>query len=114
MVHKGTKNAGPDALSRQYINVDKNVCKLKNEDVVEKYKSCKVMQKVLYYVIHGFPNTKSEMEQDTQTFWNYCLNLTVKDNLLFYNNRLIIPFTLKKEILKMLHGAHQGTRGMEL
>ena len=82
---KGAKNAGPDTLSRQYINVDENVCKLKHEDVVEKYKSCKVMQKVLDYAIHGFPNTKSEMDQDTQKFWNYCLNLSIKDNLLFYN-----------------------------
>ena len=47
---RGAKNAGPDTLSRQYVNVDKNVCKLKIEDVVEKYKLCKVMQKMLYYV----------------------------------------------------------------
>ena len=44
---KGAKNAGPDALSRHYVNVDENVCKLKNEDVVEKYKSCIVKQKML-------------------------------------------------------------------
>ena len=111
---KGTKNAGPDALSRQYVNVDKNVCKLSREDVVEKYKSCNVIQKILSYVVNGFPKTKSEMERDTQTFWNYRLSLNVKDNLLFYNDRLVIPNPLKKQILKMLHGAHQGTRGMEL
>ena len=47
-------------------------------------------------------------------FWNYCLNLVLSNYLEFYSNRLVVPDSLKKEILDKLHGTHQGTRDMEL
>ena len=73
-----------------------------------------IMQKLLTYVKHGFPDCKSKMYLETQKFWNYRLNLVLSNDLVFYGNRLVVPDSLKKEILNILHGAHQGTRGMEL
>ena len=72
------------------------------------------MQTLLNYVRYGFPDSKTKMDLETQKFWNYRLNLTTNNNLLLYSDRLVVPNSLKKEILEKLHGAHQGTRGMEL
>ena len=68
----------------------------------------------MFYVKNGFPNQKSDMESFTKDFWNFRLNIIIKSDLLYYGDRLIVPDYLRKEVLKKLHGAHQGTRGMEL
>ena len=114
---KGVKNAGPDALSRAFSiselnNV--NVQKITYEKVIESYKSSLTMQTLIQYVKFGFPSSKANMSPELQRFWNYRLNIKFRDDLLFYSDRLIVPNSLKKEILEKLHGAHQGTRGMEL
>ena len=38
--------------------------------------------------------------------------LTLLDGVIFYNNRIMIPKPLRKEVLDILHKAHQGTYGM--
>ena len=112
---KGAKNAGLDALSRNFVNSEINsMQKISDQKVRESYKSCLTMQKLINYVRYGFPTCKTKMDSETQKFWNYRLNITVRNNLLFYSDQLVVPNSLKKEILEKLHGAHQGTRGMEL
>ena len=59
---RGSKNAGPNTLSRQHINMaEEKLVKLSNVKVVETYKSDMVMQKLLTYVKHGFPDCKSKI-----------------------------------------------------
>ena len=104
------KNSGPDVLSRQSIvgNIiaSNPVEKLDISKVKNAYKNDSTLQKLMFYVKKGFPNRKSDMELFTKECWKFRLNIIIKNDLLYYGDRLIVPDSLRKEVLKKLHGAH--------
>ena len=56
-------------------------------------------------------------EEDMSTgnlkpYRKYIGELTLLDGVIFYGNRIVIPRILRKELLDILHKAHQGVDGM--
>ena len=47
-----------------------------------------------------------------EPYTNYKDSLYIKDGVLMYKDRAIIPFSLRNHVLKTLHAAHQGITGM--
>ena len=41
-------------------------------------------------------------------YWNVRKSLTLCDDLLFYNHRIVVPDALRREILSLIHQGHQG------
>ena len=41
-------------------------------------------------------------------FWKIRHDLCYADNLIFLNNRIVIPSTMRQEILKCIHEVHMG------
>ena len=41
-------------------------------------------------------------------YWDYNSEMTVEDGLIFKGNKLVIPNTLRRMMLKKVHSSHQG------
>ena len=65
------------------------------------------------YCQSGFPRDSSQLTNTLRPFWKIHNDLYIVDNLLMYGNRLVIPASLRKEVLECLHAAHQGVAGMK-
>ena len=66
-----------------------------------------VAKTIMEYCIHGWPD-KSLLQGEVRKYWQWSGELTVVDGLLMKGTRLVIPSSLRPEILIQLHGGHQG------
>ena len=114
----GPDNIGPDALSCRPIGINlmtaHKVIRISTKQMQQETARDETIQLVLSYVRSGFPATRSQLPQNTHGFWNARAHLREKDSMLFFDNRVVIPTSLRKEILDRLHMAHQGVTGMIL
>ena len=59
-------------------------------------------------VIDGFPEHRQEVTPAVRPYWGIRDRLAVDDGLVVYGARLIIPVSLRRQILTSLHDSHQG------
>ena len=59
-------------------------------------------------VIDGFPEHRQEVTPAVRPYWGIRDRLAVDDGLVVYGVRLIIPVSLRRQILTSLHDCHQG------
>ena len=60
------------------------------------------------FVKTGFPKKSSSLPPGQREFWKLRDDLSITDDLLMFQDRLVIPSKLRKDILKSLHASHQG------
>ena len=60
------------------------------------------------YIAQGWPDNKLDLPIDIQKYWAYHPYITNLDNIVMYNDRLLIPKLLRQEMLQKLHEGHQG------
>lgn len=56
----------------------------------------------------GFPSSKTLVPEEFKKYWSYRDQLAYGQDLLFKNNRIFVPLSLRKEMLKRIHLAHLG------
>ena len=59
------------------------------------------------YCTTGWPD-KHHLPSHMQPYWNYQGELTVVDNLLLRDHRIVVPISLQAQTLAKLHQGHQG------
>ena len=59
-------------------------------------------------VQQGFPTNKRQLEAATAPFYGLRQDLWVSNDLVIYGSRVIIPASLRREVLHGLHASHQG------
>ena len=59
------------------------------------------------YCNKGWP-AKETVEPDVKPYWTVQNSLTLGNDLLLYNNRIVVPLALRKETIKKIHEGHQG------
>ena len=74
--------------------------------------SDKDMEGLLTLVESGFPSCKMDVPTNLQVFFIHRKHLRTSDGVVLYKDRLVIPNSLRKTILSLLHCAHQGTSRM--
>merc|ERR1711994_61162 len=64
----------------------------------------------------GFPehDDKKKMRPEVQSYWKHREHLTQVDRVPLYKDRVVVPPVLRPAVLEILHGAHQGEKGMQL
>ena len=67
----------------------------------------KVCAKVREHCQSSWPE-RDTTESALKPYWKVRMSLTICDNLLLYNNRIVVPATLRNETLSLLHRGHQG------
>ncbi|CAL4067943.1 unnamed protein product, partial [Meganyctiphanes norvegica] len=60
----------------------------------------------------GFPDTCADLPQQLKMFYQLRHNLSTVDGIILYNDRVLIPPSLRANVLATLHAAHQGTSTM--
>ena len=61
----------------------------------------------------GFPPILRELDSSLAPYWNIRNYLFVEENVVWYNDRIILPPSLRPRALEVLHSAHQGVSSME-
>ena len=63
-------------------------------------------------ITSGFPSNRQDLPQPLQDYYQYRLDLSTFDGVIFYKDRVVVPPTLREEVLSSLHAAHQGVSSM--
>ena len=58
--------------------------------------------------INGIPDSKMEMPEAIRDFHQYREKITSTDCVVLYKDRVVIPPSLRSDVLSALHAAHQG------
>lgn len=112
-----------DYLSRYMINTtdseeDKtisesiliiNVSDERKNEMQRETEKDEVLSKVKQYCKFGWPTHKTKCDQMLRYYFKLRNEITMEDNLLFFNDRVIIPATMRSLILEKLHEPHFGT-----
>ena len=65
------------------------------------------------YIQDGFPSRVDQLPASVQPYWKIRNQLTCLDGVCLYENRIVIPPSLRKVVLDCLHATHQGVAGMK-
>ena len=57
--------------------------------------------------------TLAHSHPSLEPFWPICESVYVQEGVILYQDRVIIPLSLRRQVLQHLHAAHQGTSTME-
>ena len=133
----GAANVGPDALSRHPTsNTDKpddledrihaSIAHVAdNSEGLHPFRaltwsriaqaSCldPTLQRLADVITSGFPDNKPDLPPDLRPYWDVRHNLLCVGDAVVYGSRIVVPATLRSEVLDALHAAHQGVTGMK-
>ena len=70
------------------------------------------MCQLLNLIESGFPDNRESLNLELRMYYQFKENLSTFDGVALYNQRVIIPPSLREKILVSLHSAHQGTSQM--
>ena len=71
-----------------------------------------VLSKLIVLIQNGFPSRRQELESELQQYWEHKEQLSIIDDVVVLGERVVIPTSLRAEVLRSLHAAHQGTTSM--
>ena len=63
---------------------------------------------MIHHVEHGWPENRRDVYGQMVKFWNKRGNLTVHEGLLLHGKQIVIPSSLRTDVLRHLHDSHQG------
>ena len=66
------------------------------------------------FMITGWPSTKDEMHSDLKPYWSYRDELAITDKVVLKGRHVIIPTSLKQQVLEQLHTNHMGIEKTKL
>ena len=67
-----------------------------------------ICSSVINYSRSGWPKVKSQVAPDLRAYWNVRGLLTIHQDFLLYENRLVVPKDMRKRTLQKIHDGHQG------
>jgi hypothetical protein len=59
-------------------------------------------------IIDGFTVPRHQTHQSVRQFWKIREDLSVDDGLVLFGQRIVIPKSARRDLLRKLHAAHQG------
>ena len=74
--------------------------------------SDETLNSLLEIIEVGFPNLSSDLPEYLQSYFSIRDNLSTVDGVILYKDRVLIPPSLRPNVLSTLHAAHQGTSTM--
>ena len=70
-----------------------------------------VLQKLIQVTLGGWPSQKSDTDLDVRACYNVRHELTVQNGLVFNDNRIEVPTSVRENIIATVHRSHQGIQG---
>ena len=84
-------------------NNDKKIDKIKR-----KTQEDPVLQMLIGAIVQGWPSSSNAVPQDIRPYANVKDYLTVQNGVIFNGDRIVIPQSMRKEIIRDIHTAHSG------
>ncbi|CAG2198016.1 unnamed protein product [Mytilus edulis] len=69
------------------------------------------LQKLKQVIQSGWPHIKSDVSHDIHIYFDIRDELTVQNELIFKGERVIIPKTLRSDMIRRIHSSHIGVEG---
>ena len=60
------------------------------------------------FIITGWPSTKDKLHADLKLYWSYRDKLSVIDGIVLKGRHIVIPDSLRQQVLDQLHTNHMG------
>ena len=60
----------------------------------------------------GFPSEKKHMPVEIKEYWDIQHSLNVVNGVVLYNDRIVVPHSLRKQVIENLHSEHQSVTSM--
>ncbi|XP_063389640.1 uncharacterized protein K02A2.6-like [Cydia fagiglandana] len=84
------------------------ITKDKLNKILEHTNKDESLQKLKLYFKNGWPNSKKEIDPIVSPYWNIRDEIHVINNLVFKGQSVVIPMSLRSEMLSILHEGHLG------
>jgi Integrase zinc binding domain len=105
----GKKIPLADFLSRFTTNaVEKNHEDERKNVYIEETQNDPELAILIKYYQEGWPSDKTKVQELVKYYYKFRNEIYVSDGLVFYENRVIIPQSLRDTVLKALHCGHFG------
>ena len=96
---------------KSYIdNIEENwpATNEKIEQIREATKHDDIIQEVIHYTIHGWPGNRASINPMLHAYHAERANLSCINDILVHGDRIVIPTSLREDILDRLHEGHFG------
>lgn len=85
-----------------------NVSNEKMNELQRETQNDKILSKIKEYCLLGWPNNKEKCEPSMRYYYRMRNEILLDNDILFYNERVIIPTSMRKIMLEKLHEPHFG------
>ena len=75
------------------------------QEETDKDQDLKVLQQ---YIVEGWPDHQSQTLLPAKPYWNYRDELSIEKGIILRGERIVIPQSMHKEMLKRIHNSHLG------
>ena len=72
------------------------------------------LQQLKKFIIAGWPDTKDGLHVDIRPYWPYRDELMVIDGVILKGKHIVIPHSLRQQVLAQLHTNHMGIEKTKL
>ena len=66
------------------------------------------MNELYHLILKGWPDTKEQVPHSVRVFWSIRDELAVSDGIVYKGMRIVVPPSLRPEMLKQVHESHLG------
>ncbi|CAG2216619.1 unnamed protein product [Mytilus edulis] len=108
-IHETVEKLVPDIeINEIQLNAHLPISPEKYELFKKQTESDEILQQMKKINEEGWPLKKEELPEDLKMYWQFRNEITCIDNLLYKGLKLIIPTSLRKEMLQLIHETHMG------
>ena len=104
--HENCEIRALESVSHENISVTK----IKRDEFRERVADDKEIQDLIEIIRHGWP-AKAECSQAASPYYDERSSLVEADGLVFRGEQLVVPRSLRKDMLQRIHSSHIGTGG---
>ena len=66
------------------------------------------LQRLFQVVMNGWPESRTAVPEDVRPYWNMRDEMSADDGLVFAGERIVIPESMRSDMLEVLHEPHMG------
>ena len=66
------------------------------------------MDLLKHTIYNGWPPYRKQCPQELWEFWNFRCDLTLEDGLVLKGSRIVVPTSMRNQVLQAIHLGHQG------
>ena len=90
------------------VNSTLPASEMKLNEIREATKSDDELRTLMNIIQNGWPNLREKILLSALPYWNICDELSVIDGIILKGNRIVVPSTMRKEMLQRIHYGHMG------